>query len=366
MRHPSHRTRFTSGKHARFMNDLDLTTHIINFDSDDFSTHQYFTIRTPRRVLRPIPWPTGEQPAPHKLSNHSSDRPLPHCDVLIVTWTVEEAKALSDVLTPGFNSKTAWYSYTENFASYQPMLTARSPARESKRLGSYFMTKIQTKNVLCFKSELHLSTDSIELPVQTLWQQIIAESTPGIVITTGTAGGIGANANLGDVAISRKVRFDCTKTFRNKSFAQEAFTADTPLHIPTNTPVTKALLAANSGQLPVNSPTPAFFDDTDSYTKVPGIVTTDFFAFDNIEDTYKLQELGSAVEMGDAVLAMVVQGIKDHPPAWVCIRNASDPQIKDQVSLEEQKRKAAQIYEQYGYWTTVCSAIACWALVVGN
>jgi len=34
--------------------------------------------------------------------------------------------------------------------------------------------------------------------------------------------------------------------------------------------------------------------------------------------------------------------------------------------LEEQKKKAAQIYEQYGYWTTVCSAIACWALVVNN
>jgi nucleoside phosphorylase len=348
------------------MNDLDLTAHIINFDSDDFSTHQYFTIRTPRRVLSPIPWPAGEQPAPHKLSSHSSDKPLPPCDVLIVTWTVEEAKALSDVLTPGFNSKTGWYSYTKNFDSYKPMLTARSPAKKSNRLGSYFVTKIKNKTVLCFKSELHMSTDGIELPVQKLWQQIIPESAAGTVITTGTAGGIGTNANLGDVAISGKVRFDCTKTFKKQPFAQEAFVAKTPLRIPKNTAVTKALLAANRNQLPVDSPAPAFFDDTDSYTKVPGIVTTDFFAFDNKQDTYKLQELGSAVEMGDAVLAMVVNGITQNSPAWICVRNASDPQIKDDVSLEEQKKKAAQIYEQYGYWTTVCSAIACWALVVGN
>ena len=343
-RHPSHRTRFTSSSSSYdLMNDLDLTTHIINFDSDDFRTHQYFTIRTPRRVLSPIPWPAGQQPAPDKLRSHSSDKPLPHCDILIVTWTVEEAKALSDVLTPGFNSKTAWYHYTKNFDSYKPMLTARSPARESNRLGSYFVTKIKAKTLLCFKSELHMSTDGIALPIRTLWQQIIAESMPGIVITTGTAGGIGANANLGDVAISGKVRFDCTKTFKKQNFAQEAFVAETSLKIPTNTPVTKALLAANSGQLPVNSPSPAFFNDINSYTKIPGIVTTDFFAFDNIEDTYKLQELGSAVEMGDAVLPMVVQGMKSNKPAWICIRNASDPQIKDRFSLAEQKKSRADL-----------------------
>jgi nucleoside phosphorylase len=348
------------------MNDLDLDAHIINFDSDDFRTHQYFTIRTPRRVLSPIPWPAGEQPIPHKLSTHSADKALPHCDVLIVTWTVEEGKALSDVLTPGFNSKTAWYAYTKNFESYKPMLTGRSPARKSNRLGSYFVSKIKNKTVLCFKSELHMSTDGLELPVQSLWRQIMTESKAGTVITTGTAGGIGGKANLGDVVISRHVRFDCTKTFKNQSFAQEAFLADDTLQVPANTTVTKTLLAANSGQLPVDSPVPAFFDDRDAYNKVPGVVTTDFFAFDNIQDTYKLQELGSAVEMGDAVLPLAVSGLKDHRPSWICIRNASDPQIKDNISLEEQKKKAAQIYEQYGYWTTVCSAIACWSTIVGN
>jgi hypothetical protein len=348
------------------MNDFDLDAHIINFDSDDFRTHQYFTIRTPRRVLSPIPWPAGEQPVPHKLGSHQSDKALPHCDVLIVTWTVEEAKALSDVLTPGFNSKTGWFAYTKNFDSYKSMLTSRSPARTSNRLGSYFVTKIKNKTVLCFKSELHMSTDGIKLPVHSLWQQIITESTAGTVITTGTAGGIGGNANLGDVVISRHVRFDCTKTFKAQSFAREAFVANNTIQAPKNTAVTKTLLAANSGQFPVDSPAPAFFDDTDPYTKVPGVVTTDFFAFDNVQDTYKLQALGSAVEMGDAVLPLAVSGLKTNTPSWICIRNASDPQIKDNVSLEEQKKKAAQIYEQYGYWTTVCSAIGCWATIVDN
>jgi len=348
------------------MKDFDLTTHIINFDSDDFNTHAFFTIRSAPKVLTPIPWPEGQTPSPQKIENQSPVKKLPECDILIVTWTVEEAKALSDVLTPGFNSKTGWYSYTKDFASYKSSLTGRSPATESKRLGSYFLTILNAKKVLCFKSELHMSTDGIKMPVKRLWQQIIAETNAKIVVTTGTAGGIGAKANLGDVVISKKVRFDCTKTFKNQSFATTAFTTGNNLKIPTNTPVIKKLLSANRSQLPIASPMPALFSDFDSFNKPAGIVTTDFFAFDNIQDTYNLQKLGAAVEMGDAVLALVCKEMGAAAPSWICIRNASDPEIKDDISLADQKKKAAQIYEQYGYWTTVCSAIACWALVVKN
>ena len=348
------------------MNDLDLAAYIINFDSDDFSTHAFFTIRSAPKVLTPVPWPAGESPVPQKINGLSPDNPLPECDIVIVTWTMEEGKALSDVLTPAFNSKTGWYSYTKDFASYKNDLTSRSPARESKRLGSYFLTKIKSKKVLCFKSELHMSTDGIKLPVKRLWQQIIDDTKAGLIITTGTAGGIGAKAYLGDVVISKKVRFDCTKTFKNQPFAKQVFITNNKLKIPKNTLVTKRLLAANNKQLPVNSPMPAFFSDDQSFNKVPGVVTTDFFAFDNLENTYKLKALGSAVEMGDAVLALLCNEIGKDAPSWISIRNVSDPEIKDDVSLEDQKQKAAQIYEQYGYWTTVCSAIACWALIVEN
>ena len=35
-------------------------------------------------------------------------------------------------------------------------------------------------------------------------------------------------------------------------------------------------------------------------------------------------------------------------------------------SLADQTKTAAQIYEKYGYWTTVCSAIATWAVIAGD
>ena len=99
------------------MKDLDLAEYIINFDSDNFNTHADFTIRSAPKILTPIPWPQGEAPVSKKIRNQSPDKSLPKCDIVMVTWTVEEAKALSDVLTPGFNSKTGWYNYTRDFNS---------------------------------------------------------------------------------------------------------------------------------------------------------------------------------------------------------------------------------------------------------
>jgi hypothetical protein len=60
-----------------------------------------------------------------------SDDPLPKADCLVVTWTVEEAKALADVLTPGYPSKTAWYHYAHNFTTkFVPIIRKRAPAVE--------------------------------------------------------------------------------------------------------------------------------------------------------------------------------------------------------------------------------------------
>jgi hypothetical protein len=96
------------------------------------------------------------------------------------------------------------------------------------------------------------------------------------------------------------------------------------------------------------------------------VVTTDFFAFDDTTNSYGLKGLGAAVEMGDAVLGLVIEELGAAAPGWTAIRNASDPQIDGSQPLADQKKTAAQIYEKFGYWTTVCSAIATWAVIAGN
>jgi hypothetical protein len=53
-------------------------------------------------------------------------------------------------------------------------------------------------------------------------------------------------------------------------------------------------------------------------------------------------------------------------PRWVAVRNVSDPQIKAEGTIKQQAALAAQIYKGFGRWSTVCSAIACWALIAAE
>jgi hypothetical protein len=349
----------------------DLARHIIQFDPDDRSTYAQFSL--PQALLAsaaarsPIPWPAGQAPTPSPLSvAPQEDAPLPQFDYLVVTWTVAEAKCLADTLTPGYPSKTAWYDYAHNFtAEFLPLIRRGAPAREAKRLGSWFPTQIGNKSVMCFKSELHLSQDGPKMPIAALWQQLIAEVRPKLVITTGTAGGIGAGVELGDVVVAKSVRFDCMKEFKSKPFHASSYDCST-LNT-ASVAVAQQLFSANAGHLPATSRPPAIFAAASADVPLPDVVTTDFFAFDDTSNTFDLQGLGGAVEMGDAVLGFVTHELATTAPLWIAVRNASDPEI-DSAGLTEKEAatKAAQIYERYGYWTTIPSAITCWALILDN
>jgi nucleoside phosphorylase len=346
----------------------ELARHIITFDPDAPQDRLFSALAaSPRAHLAPIPWPAGLAPqVPPATTPPAETDPLPKADVLVVTWTVAEAKALADVLTPGQPS-TAWSRYGHNFQStFVPMLRGGAPALESGCLGVYCLTQIGERRVLCMKSDLHLSQDGPKLPVRTLWRQIIEETKPELVITTGTAGAIGAETELGDVIVTKSVQFDCKKTFAKAAFAKAAFT-DGVLAEPSRRHFALAdekLLPVNAVQLPSAPRGPRIVDASASDPAT--VLTTDFFAFDDTTDSYGLRAYDAnarAVEMGDAVLGLVCAEDLHDPPPWAIVRNASDPQIDGSGSLAEQAQQAAQIYEKYGYWTTVGSAIACWALI---
>jgi hypothetical protein len=71
--------------------------------------------------------------------------------------------------------------------------------------------------------------------------------------------------------------------------------------------------------------------------------------------------------MGDAVLGLVASELEETAPRWLAIRNVSDPQISaDGLTLKQQAAMAAQIYKGFGRWSSVCSAITCWASIVAE
>jgi nucleoside phosphorylase len=348
--------------------DFDFAKHIIEFDPRNDSTYAHWTEIEAFYLEKPkeVPWPADliPKPQPYSEAPNSSD-PLPESSYLIVTWTKAESQALADILTPGYPT-TRWYNYDRFFEShYKNKLGPRAPALHENRLGIFFPLNIGEKAVMCFKSELHMDTDGVQLPIRDLWKQIIQEVKPKLVVTTGTAGGVGSDIKVGDVIIGRTARFDCDKSFRDASFNKQEYTNKTPVPVTYLQDAVERLIPVNANHLPDNSQNPKIYYDLSPSSQPPIIVTTDFFAIDDTTDTYKLQGLGSAVEMDDATLGLACQDLQSDAPDWFAVRNASDPQMDGSLPLQEQKKLASQTYEKYGYWTTIDSAITTWAVIAG-
>ncbi len=332
-----------------------------------FPIHDYalerIIYRAPHQAPAPIPWPDGLAPsgAPY---DRQADEPLPRADVVVVTWTAAEGQALADVLTPGLPS-VSWKPYAHQWSAYEPQLTSRSPARQAGCLGYVAKVKIGNVNVLLLKSELHLATDAISAPIVALWQQIVDEARPNLVITTGTAGGIGAATQLGDVFVVTNAKFNCTKDFKSKPWAQQLFTG-AAIHADSHAGIFGALTAPNAGHLfPVATRPPVLTFGAEA----GGVETVDYFGFANTADSYGIVRNYSDArteEMDDATLPLALAQLPS-PPLWCSIRNASDPQVASDIGdLEAQRHWANQVYQRYGYWTTIGSAIATWTVIANH
>jgi nucleoside phosphorylase len=342
-----------------------LQREIIDFDSEGPAGKEFFAFSTTTGLSRytDVPWPKGLAPRPAATIRGRSGAPLPQADVLVVTWTVDEGHALSRVLTPGKDSRNDYRPYTHNFARLSRKMRNGCPALLAKRLGTYWKTAIGKTSVVVFKSDSHMSQDGPQLPNRDVWQQIIAEVRPKLVLTTGTAGGIGKQFQVGDVIVSPIVRFDCLTKFKNKPFHKAHFTSTAAKR--TYFAATGALFKANAAQLPKDNTRPPKIVNVPTTAVKSAVVTTDFFGFDTSDDRYHLQGLGDVSEMGDAVLGLVCSRLP-HPPRWLAVRNVSDPQIKAVGTIKEQTTLAAQIYKGFGRWSSVCSAITCWALIAAE
>jgi nucleoside phosphorylase len=286
-------------------------------------------------------WPQGLAP---KAGARPSGQSLPKADILIVTWTMDEGHALSRVLTPGLDSRDDWKPYRKNFSAIAQQMRPGCPARNYGRLGTYWTCTIGSKKVTLFKSDSHMSQDGPALPNATLWEQLIKDCAPDWVLTTGTGGGIGTALEVGDVIVSRYVNFDCQRSF--KALNGQAFASLRKAPAGKFATATR-LFAANAQFLPKDNPRrPRIVASASPQT---GIVTTDFFGFDNSANTFGLQGKGDLSEMGDAVLGLVCKQLGAKGPKYAIVRNVSDPQIdSSDFTLHQQAKIAADIYKAYG------------------
>lgn len=337
-----------------------MVDHI--FERLTFSPHKEIDVGAAHHPnkLAAIPWATNQKPDTYTALTFGVNDPLPQTEVVLVTWTAAEWEAMCDVLT-GTTGIAMEREYAHNFTSFQPHLTPRSPARFAKCLAKARMVLGNKKNVLLLHSNLHISTDSAELPLYDLLDQIIEETQCDKIITTGTAGGIGSDKELGDVIIGNQCTFNCNKHLKSKPYNHHSFPASLA---PASNATALALTSANMAQLSdVRSV-------ANSLNYHQGIETTDFFAFDTSNDHFGLQQASptsGAVEMDDAVLGLVIEDRKKaskHVPFWGAVRNVSDPQadMSKYATFEDASRDMGRIYRRYGYWTTVPSVIQSWLM----
>jgi hypothetical protein len=350
----------------------DLQREIIDFDSEGPEGQAFiaFSKATGLSRFTDIPWPKRLKnlaPKADTTALKGKSGALPQADVLVVTWTVDEGHALSRVLTPGKDSRNDYLSYSHNFAKISKKMRKGCPALAAGRLGAYWTTTIGKKKVVIFKSDSHLSQDTVKkqpkkgatLPNEDVWQQSIDEVQPKLIITTGTAGGIGRKCEVGDVVVSPIVSFDGQKWLKNPPYGSAHFTNGSPSNRYLS--AAKSLFKANADQLPTDNTRPPQIRVSTKLASA--VLTTDFFGFDTSNNYYHLKGLGAVSEMGDAVLGLVISRMGKGAPAWVAVRNVSDPQIKAEGTIGDQGQAAATIYKAYGRWSSVCSALVCWALI---
>ncbi|MFM0336868.1 phosphorylase family protein [Paraburkholderia fungorum] len=325
-------------------------------------------------AIRPIKWPTDGKPVlDSSFVFKGGDAELPKADIVFFTWTNAEANAMAAVLTPGIwaaprtgSRDPSWHEYTNQWASkFAGRSTARGPATTNHYIGKYMPVLIGGRRVLLFKSNFHLARDDRSLPVKDMFKQVLQQTGARLAVTTGTAGAIGPKLQLGDVVVTNHAVFKLDGTFKNAPFNSKSFAGPyTPQVTATVDLVNSSLVVPNAAQLksasipPTRNAPKIFLPDTIAETGEPAIiVTTDRFEYDDAADTFHLQHKGAMVEMDDAVLGLACEELGGNI-AWLAIRNASDPQMPADAT----KETSSMIYAKYGYWTSIPSVLASWAM----
>src|SRR4029077_21091325 len=197
---------------------------------------------------------------------------------------------------------------------------AADMARYFHSMGLYMPCTVGGARVLLFKSGLHPAYDGPATPLRKLMIEIAQTVQPKVMITTGTGGAIGADVLLGDVVVAAQTRFDCTTQFKKQPWAQASYRTSA-LPDAALAAITPDLTRVNASRIPGVRPQPKIWNGDQHAT----VVTTELFSFDDSTDHYKLQGLGRACDMGDAMVRNAMQACPGVD--WYAIRNASDPQI---------------------------------------
>lgn len=296
---------------------------------------------------------------------------LPAADFFVITWVDHETEALAKVLGGGkyyFNSLTG-----NNFTKLK---IAGLPTPEGMDCQGYFMEiKINGKSVICFSSNFHPKFNPTEAAeTATFFKGITKKGSStnyGCIITSGTAGGVWSNMDVGDVAVAVKARFGLLVEPASLSSLPVFNSAISPAgsntapgganwfdyanqhYIAPGTCVTTGLHSTGGRQA---AGKPQIYYQETGANKLCAITDTEMSNGHSSEgtDITKYRTMGSVLEENDAFLAQAWSQIGF--TNWVSIRNISD--LPNTTNKEQ--------YQQFGYCSSLNGAYAIWAFIMGH
>ncbi len=362
--------------------------------------------------LGSISWPDQLQPTQIPLGNYRAGQTITgpvqfKADVLIVLYTEQETSAFLEVFTGNKDwspsRRASWNPYGHNFAKFKNIIEGidGDDALEHGSFGYLSAMRIGNQNVAIYKTELHAKVNGSKLPIIPVIEQLATELAASLLLSTGTAGGMGGVLNCGDVAVTNSARFHVTTSYPtyprinslsdgneaiessfaiNDTYLRYAADNFTRLTLPALAEC-YAKFASRPGYsfLRKNTAPPSIY--VTNQNPVPGpepmtVVSADFLSVDDTNDAEGLQALGIVNENDDAYAFFAISQMPAaNRPAWLSVRNVSDPQVAvppipagtpQSHVIKELSTLAGAIYGVYQYVTTINSAFACWGIVAGN
>jgi nucleoside phosphorylase len=290
---------------------------------------------------------------------------LPTADFLVITWTEGETGALALVFG---NGKYKFETSESN--NFTPLLYPGIPLPVDAKVHAYFFqAKVNGKTVVLLKSEFHPKFDPES--TQSFFEKALGSgANPNFkyLVTSGTAGGIWAIADVGDVVVTNSARYGLTMPA-----AKQALQFSGAANILGSNPpagsanwydyVTNVILmndaCVSSGLLTAGGRKASSGKSSIYYkpngTEPTDVVTNSSISTDEFTKLATYRTMGATLDENDAYVAQACKAIGFQN--WVSIRNVSD--------LPSPTNNDAQ-YDAFQFCSSINGAYAVWAFLMGH
>jgi hypothetical protein len=329
--------------------------------------------------LPPVDFAAVGKAAPVQMTTPAGQ--LPKASAVVITWAEAEWAAMQHVFcAPGdsmpysdrlLGGWTGWQEYSAD-------MPADAPAGWTY-WGNYKLVEIGGNAVLLFKSNTHLDFPGAQY-LEALIDRFLQRVSPGIILSTGTAGGAKLQDPIGTVrAVSAGTLYETGKpqaswplyenawqggntVFTNANFGRLLFA------VPTRTSDLDTLCAQfnrqygstytlsqlDPGGLCLGAATPQIDNQTGGGAS---LLTASTFLVGNTAGTYHTY---ACIEMDDAVIGEACAASRT---PYGFVRNLSDPVQNSALPSKIQGNWGSAVYDAYGFYTSYNSAVAAWAML---